>query len=247
MSRSVVPTKRAVWCRADCTTPAVSTPCPSSQPRYSAKSVPVVPTSSGRRPRQPRPTEMLAAAPQRRITSLSTRKDSATLSSLSGTSCSTNRPGKVMRWSVAIDPVTAMRTAESPFLAAGTGAQATAARRGRRVATAPAGECGRHRPAVTGQLESVERVAAGAGTGRVRVVDREALLLDRVHEIDSGACQVRPAHLVRDHFDPAERADDVAIHLALVEVQLVTQASTATCLHGDPHPDVVAALLVQVW
>jgi hypothetical protein len=32
------------------------------------------------------------------------------LSSLSATSDSENRPGKVIRWSVAIEPVTAMRT-----------------------------------------------------------------------------------------------------------------------------------------
>ena len=34
---------------------------------------------------------------------------------------------------------------------------------------------------------SVEAVAAGAAAGRVRVVDREALLLDRVDEVDDSA------------------------------------------------------------
>jgi len=54
---------------------------------------------------------MFAATPPRLITSESTRNDSAILSSFSGTSWSTNRAGNVIRWSVAIDPVTAMRTA----------------------------------------------------------------------------------------------------------------------------------------
>src|SRR5262249_47348628 len=49
---------------------------------------------------------MLAATPPRRTTSSSTRKDSETLCNWSGRSCSANRPGKCMRWSVAIDPVT---------------------------------------------------------------------------------------------------------------------------------------------
>ena len=41
--------------------------------------------------------QMLAATPPRRISSLSTRKDSETRSIFSGMNCSTNRPGKVMR------------------------------------------------------------------------------------------------------------------------------------------------------
>src|SRR5215470_3379800 len=92
---------------------------------------------------------------------------------------------------------------------------------------------------------SVEGVAAGAGPGGVRVVDREALLLDRVHEVDGGAAEVRGAHLVRDHRHPAELAHDVPVGLALVEVQLVAQARAAPGLHGDPQPQVIAALLLE--
>ncbi len=43
---------------------------------------------------------------------------------------------------------------------------------------------------------SVERVAAGAGAGGVRVVDGEALLLDGVDEVDGGALDVGRAHPV---------------------------------------------------
>ena len=56
------------------------------------------------------PKAMFAATPPRRMSRSSTRNDSETLSSLSATSESENRPGKVIRWSVAIEPVTAMRT-----------------------------------------------------------------------------------------------------------------------------------------
>src|SRR6476620_2973195 len=38
---------------------------------------------------------------------------------------------------------------------------------------------------------SVKRVSTGAGAGGVRVVDREALLLDGVDEVDRGALDVR--------------------------------------------------------
>src|SRR5260221_13614562 len=92
---------------------------------------------------------------------------------------------------------------------------------------------------------SVERVAAGAGPGGVRVVDSEALLLDRVHEVDRGPAQVRRAHPVRDDLDAAELAHHVAVDLALVEVELVAQTGAAARLHGDAQPKVVAALLLQ--
>src|SRR5699024_6719477 len=62
-----------------------------------------------------------------------------------------------------------------------------------------------------GGAGSAEGVSAGAGAARVRVVDREALLLDRVGEVDRGPCQVRHAHLVDDHFHTTERADGVTI------------------------------------
>src|SRR5580704_9129712 len=126
--------------------------------------------SSGRRPSTPRPKAMLAATPPRRIARSSTRNDSETLSSLSAMSWSVNLPGNVIKWSVAIDPVTAIRTA-LPY------------------------------PPSRG---SVEGIAAGAGTRGVRVVDREALLLDRVHEVDGRAHQVRGAHLVGHDLYAAE-------------------------------------------
>ena len=56
------------------------------------------------------PNAMLAATPPRRTSRSSTRNDSEILSSLSATRESANFPGKVMRWSVAIEPVTHTRT-----------------------------------------------------------------------------------------------------------------------------------------
>src|SRR3954452_7982737 len=56
------------------------------------------------------PNAMFAAMPPRRTSRSSTRKDSEILSSWSTTKESVKRPSKVIRWSVAIDPVTAMRT-----------------------------------------------------------------------------------------------------------------------------------------
>src|SRR4051812_24083356 len=59
------------------------------------------------------PKEMFAATPPRRMSRSSTRNDSETLSSWSGSSWSANRPGKLIRWSVAIDPVTSTRIREN--------------------------------------------------------------------------------------------------------------------------------------
>ncbi|CAM5414615.1 hypothetical protein SFUMM280S_04922 [Streptomyces fumanus] len=109
-SASVVHTKRAVDV-SEIRTESVSTPCRSSQARYSSKSAPAAPTRMGRVPSWPMPKAMFAATPPRRTSSLSTRNDSETVCSWSATSWSAKRPGKVMRWSVAMEPVTAMRTA----------------------------------------------------------------------------------------------------------------------------------------
>ena len=65
-------------------------------------------------PELPIPKAMLAAIPPRTIDRSSTRNDSETLSSWSASSCSANRPGKCIRWSVAIEPVTAICTVSEP-------------------------------------------------------------------------------------------------------------------------------------
>src|SRR5271169_1783626 len=152
---------------------------------------------------------MLAATPPRRMARSSTRNDSETLSSLSAMSWSVNLPGNVIKWSVAIDPVTAIRT-ELPY---------------------------------PPSRASVEGIAAGAGTRRVWVVDREALLLDRVHEVDGRTHQVRGAHLVGHDLHAAEIGDDVAIDITLVEVELVAKPRAAARLHRDAEPQVVPAFL----
>src|SRR3954464_8186861 len=72
----------------------------------------------------------------------------------------------------------------------------------------------------------VERVPAGAGAAGVGVVDREALLLDRVHEVDGRAGEVRHAHPVDDdaHGAVGVLLNAVTVERALVEEQLVAQA-----------------------
>src|SRR5919199_2930061 len=218
--------KRAVCCTSDTRMPEQSTPWRSSQERYSAKSSPTAPTSSGRAPRTPRPKAMFAAAPPRRTCRSSTRNDSETLCSCSTTRLSANRPWNTMRWSVAMDPVTAMRTGRHP-----TRVAPRAAARVRTVDRPP--------------RSSVEAVAAGAAAGRVRVVDREALLLDGVGEVDRGAVEVGSAHPVDDDLDAAEVAQQVAVEHPLVEVELVDEAGAAAGLDGDPQAQVVAALLLE--
>src|SRR5690606_25410811 len=92
---------------------------------------------------------------------------------------------------------------------------------------------------------SVERLTAGAGTGRVRVVEREALLLDRVDEVNDRAYAVRRAHPVDDDLQTVEIPPGVPVERALVEEQLVAQTRAATRLNGDPQAHVVPALLFE--
>ena len=64
-------------------------------------------------PSLPMPKQMFGATPPRRISRESTRNDSETVCSWSATNCSEKRPGKLIRWSVAMDPATATRTGDS--------------------------------------------------------------------------------------------------------------------------------------
>src|SRR5437899_1751134 len=200
--------------------------------------MPTAPTRSGRRPSLPRPNAMLGATPPRRTTRSSTRNDRETLCNWSAMSWSVNRPGKCIRWSEAIEPVTAI------FMSAlGVG-------NGGRLPPQPTGTGhanGRPADGTAGRAEkrnsvqnSVERVTAGAGVLRVRVVDGEALGVDPVGEVDRGAGQVGGAHPVHDDPDTVEVVHHVAVERALVEEQLVTQAGAAAGLYGDAQAQVVA-------
>ncbi len=99
------------------------------------------------------------------------------------------------------------------------------------------------RGAGSGRRGSAEAVTAGAGTSGVGVVDREALLLDGVREVDGGAVEVRGAHPVDDDPDAREVRDEVTVEAALVEVELVDQAGAAAGLDPDAQAQVVATLL----
>ena len=114
MSSSVVQTKRAVWTSGKTCTAEQSTPCATSQARYSREVAADGADEQRRRPSTPSPNAMFAPDPPRRIARSSTRKLSEIRSSWSTTSWSANFPGKCMRWSVAMEPVTAMGTSGDP-------------------------------------------------------------------------------------------------------------------------------------
>ena len=161
------------------------------------------------------PKAMLAATPPRRTTRSSTRNDSDTLCSWSASSWSAKRPGKCIRWSVAIEPVTAIFMRVGPRMSA-YGRQMHGQRTGDTDANTTARAGRPERPIGCAALsaaggDSVERVAAGAGALRVGVVDREALRVDAVDEVDRGAGQVRRAHPVDDDLDAAEVRTTVAV------------------------------------
>src|SRR5690606_27414468 len=91
----------------------------------------------------------------------------------------------------------------------------------------------------------VERVATGARAGGVRVVDGEALLLDRVDEVDGGAHEIGSAHPVGDHAHAAEVRHDVAVHGTVVEEELVAEPRATPRLHGDPQLQTFLTLLLE--
>src|ERR1035437_6340932 len=95
------------------------------------------------------------------------------------------------------------------------------------------------------RTSSVERVAAGARTAGVRVVDRETLLLDGVDEVDGGALDVGSTHPVDSEVDAVELLDEVPVDGTVVEEQLVSQSRTAARLHRYAQRQVVPALLLQ--
>src|SRR6478735_7542847 len=139
------------------------------------------------------PNAMLAATPPRRTTRSSTRNESDTLWSWSASSCWENRPGKCIKWSVAIEPLTRTGTAgtvPNPSTIPNSGAS----RKPRPVRTRLA----------------AEGVTAGAAAACVRVVDGRA-------------DQVRRAHPVDDQRYTAPLDLDVTVEGALVEEQLVLQ------------------------
>src|SRR5262245_28902663 len=92
---------------------------------------------------------------------------------------------------------------------------------------------------------SVERVAAGAGSGGVRVVDREALLLDGVDEVDRGALYVGGAHPVDGQPHTAEFRGQITVEGPVVEEEVVAQAGAAARLDGNAQRQVVTAFLIQ--
>ena len=106
----------------------------------------------------------------------------------------------------------------------------------------PVSSDARAAPAAT---TSVERVPAGAGSGGVRIVDREALLLDGVDEVDGGALHVGGTHPVDGQPHPAEFRGQIAVEGAVVEEEVVAQACAAAGLYGDTQRQVVAAFLIQ--
>src|SRR3981081_3874729 len=68
---------------------------------------------------------------------------------------------------------------------------------------------------------SVERVPARARTRRVGVVDREALLLDGVDEVDRRALDVGGAHPVNGQVDAAELGGQIAVEGSIIEEEVV--------------------------
>src|SRR6478735_309262 len=195
------------------------------------------------------PNAMLAATPPRRTCRSEVRNDREILSSCSTTSESAKSPSKVMRWSVAMEPVMAICTGRT-YPASGCGPRPASY-----VGPTPT----RHRPdgddegpdrggralASVRRCGSAEGVAAGAAAARVGVVDGEALLLDGVGEVDRGALEVGGAHPVDDDLDTVEVADEVTVEAALVEVELVDQAGAAAGLNTDAEAEVVATLLLE--
>lgn len=91
----------------------------------------------------------------------------------------------------------------------------------------------------------MEGISTRTRPTRIRVIDRESLLLNGVDEINGGTAEVRGTHPIRDHTNPAEVPGDVTVKRTVVEEELVTQARAAARLHSDPKRQVLTALGIQ--
>src|ERR671910_3410157 len=102
--------------------------------------------------------------------------------------------------------------------------ETTPPERGRRATSAARSSCG-----------SGERLAAAAGAGGVRVVDRETGALQPVLVVERRARQVLRARGVDHDLHVTELAGDVVGGDVGVEEHLVAQAGTTTGAHSDPQ------------
>src|SRR5699024_12481849 len=107
---------------------------------------------------------------------------------------------------------------------------------GRRAGTAPT-------LTTTVRCCSVERIATGAATARVRILDRETLLFDDVDEDDRSAFHIRCDHLVERDLQAVEVLEQDAIEITHVDEQWVPETGAATGLHGNTKVHIVTTLL----
>src|SRR3954462_7865012 len=105
---------------------------------------------------------MFAPAPPRCCTRSSTRKDSETFSIWPSTNCSVKVPGKVIRWSVAMEPVTTTVTRTLPGMC---GAENEHLRVGGAPDGRPlrSGSAGKRTPQGDGELPHRDRAEQHAG------------------------------------------------------------------------------------
>ena len=95
-------------------------------------------------------------------------------------------------------------------------------------------------------INSVEGVAAGAGALRVGVVDREALLLDRVLEVDRWHRRGTGRSCGPTTTSTPSKATVASPSMEpLVEVELVDEAGAASGLDGETEAEVVTTLLLE--
>ena len=79
----------------------------------------------------------------------------------------------------------------------------------------------------------------------MRIINCEALLLDRIYEINSRTHQVWITHLVYNNFYRTKFASDIAFLIALIEVELVTKTRASTWLHCNAQVKVIATFLSE--
>src|SRR5689334_2301409 len=110
---------------------------------------------------------------------------------------------------------------------AGYDLAAATTRRGSTASVRAAGAAaaaGRGGVVALGAVLDLERVAAPARGGGVRVVDLEAGLLKGAEEVDRGATQVRDAERVDDDVHALEQELVVALGRLAVEAEAVLEA-----------------------
>ncbi len=90
-----------------------------------------------------------------------------------------------------------------------------------------------------------ETLAAGTGTGGVRIADFEAAFLQSIYKVQFAAGHIKSALGIDDHTDAAAFNEDIAIGRLILQIHLVLQTRATAADDRDAQHAIGPALFLQ--